>query len=346
MSLSGSVLVLRPYIEDLLRPAWTSKSIERPAQILTAASQSIATRWPGSQIASVGFPVRSGQPIEFGIRTADDGELRVFADAWSGEVLGTFSLPWLEWTTELHHHLLVQGPGKKIVGFIGVFLVFSSLTGLWIWARRANPWRLIRARKLTSFDLHRSVGVIGNLLLLFVAVTGVVISFPQTITQLLGGPPAADRLRTRGQAKNPVARATLDDYVSAAKRAVPGGEIVRLRLPSGPSRQVMARLRMAGDLSQEGSTRITFESGTTHVLALDRPEEWAFSKEIVRAALPLHHAEWGGFPLRLFWCLIGLMPPALFVSGVMMWWTPFGARRKAARIAATRDLAREENPVA
>jgi uncharacterized iron-regulated membrane protein len=348
LSLSGSVLVLRPAIEDLLRPAWTPKSDARPPQVLTEAGNNIARRWPDARILSVAFPEKPGDPIEFGVRAPEGDELRVFADARSGEVLGTFALPWVEWLTDLHHHVLVESIGKKVVGFIGIFLALSSLTGLLIWVRRTDRWRLFGKRQgavwqYTKVDLHRSVGAIGNALLLFVAVTGIVIAFPQTITQLLGGPAPP---RPVVAAENPGARTTLEGYIAAAERAVPGGAVRQLRLPTTPRRPITARIRMPGDLRQGGSTRVNLEPGTGRVLSLDRPEDWPIPKSIVQAATPLHYGEWGGMALRIAWFLVGLMPPVLFITGVMMWWVPFGARRKAARKAAPNRLASEENLVA
>lgn len=105
MSLTGSLLVFRPAIEDMLRPAWKAKSVARPAEPLTEATRNIAVQWPDSRVGSVTLPTGADAPVEFGVRTSDDEELRVFADARSGEVLGTFSLPWLVWLTDLHHHV-------------------------------------------------------------------------------------------------------------------------------------------------------------------------------------------------------------------------------------------------
>lgn len=344
MSLSGSVLALRPGIEDLLRPAWTPKSDARPAQVLTEAANNIARQWPGATIASVTMPDQRGL-VEFGLRDANGEELHVFTDARSGEVLGTFSLPWLEWLADLHHHILVESIGKKVVGFIGVFLVLSSLTGAVMWLRRSNRWRLFGTRrgKYTEFDLHRSVGVIANIVILFIAATGVAIAFPQTITQWLGGPPPS---RAVVVAENPAAHTTLESYVAAAERAVPGAAVRQLRLPRAPDRPVTARMRTPEDLRQDGSTRVSLEPGTARILSLDKPEDWPVSKAIVQAATPLHYGEWGGLGPRILWFLAGLLPPALFVTGIMMWWTPYGARRKAARVAATRRMAAEENLVA
>jgi uncharacterized iron-regulated membrane protein len=332
MSLSGSVLVLRPAIEDLLRPAWTPKSDARSERALTEAADNIARRWPGAAITSVTLPDRSGA-VEFGLRDANDRELRVFADARSGEVLGTFAIPWIEWLTDLHHHIMVESIGKKVVGFIGIFLFLSSLTGLLIWARRSNRWRLFGMR--SKFDLHRTVGVIGNVALLFVAMTGIMVAFPETITQMLGGPPAP---RPVVLAEHTAAHTTLEAYIAAAEHAVFQGTVRQLRLPRTPDRPVVARLRTPGDLRPDGSTRVNLEPATGRILSLDRPEDWPLSKAIVQAATPLHYGEWGGLALRMFWFLVGLLLPALFVTGILMWWAPYEARRKAARIAAARRM--------
>ena len=337
MSLSGSVLVLRPAIEDQLRPGWTPKSAARPSQVLTEAARNIAIRWPSAKIASISFPVRTGLPIEFAIRTAA-GPLRVFADARSGEVLGAFTLSWLDWLTDLHHHLQVESIGKKIVGSIGIALFLSSLTGLMIWAIRPARWarlfgkRTLASRPPTSFDWHRSVGVVGNVLLLFVSATGITIAFPQTIERLMGGPvgPPPPRRMDR-LAADPRAHAALEQYMAAANRAVRGGTVRQLRLAASPDRPVTARLSTPGDLRLEGSTRVSLEAGTARVIAIERPEDLPLPNRIVQAATPLHYGEWGGTSVRILWFFIGLMPAVLFVSGIWMWWGPVKARRSAVR---------------
>jgi uncharacterized iron-regulated membrane protein len=93
-------------------------------------------------------------------------------------------------------------------------------------------------------------------------------------------------------------------------------------------RPVTALMWLHGDLRQRGSARVSRESGTA-VFSADHPADWPHSKLIVQAASPLHYGEWGGPVIRILRALIGLMPAVLFVSGVMMWWGPYRARRRA-----------------
>jgi uncharacterized iron-regulated membrane protein len=36
---------------------------------------------------------------------------------------------------------------------------------------------------------------------------------------------------------------------------------------------------------------------------------------------PLHVGSFGGAPVKIAWLVFGLAPPALFVTGFIMWWT-------------------------
>jgi uncharacterized iron-regulated membrane protein len=34
----------------------------------------------------------------------------------------------------------------------------------------------------------------------------------------------------------------------------------------------------------------------------------------------LHFGRYGGLPMKTAWAVLGLVPPALFVTGAIMWW--------------------------
>lgn len=83
---------------------------------------------------------------------------------------------------------------------------------------------------------------------------------------------------------------------------------------------------------------MNLEPATGRILSLDRPEDWPLLKAIVQAPTPLHYWQWGGPALRMFWLLAALLPPALFVTGTMVWRTSYEARRKSPRIGAARRV--------
>ena len=34
----------------------------------------------------------------------------------------------------------------------------------------------------------------------------------------------------------------------------------------------------------------------------------------------LHFGRFAGWPIKLLWALIGLVPPVMFITGALMWW--------------------------
>jgi uncharacterized iron-regulated membrane protein len=64
---------------------------------------------------------------------------------------------------------------------------------------------------------------------------------------------------------------------------------------------------------------------------LDRPGD-----PLLQAAIKLHFGRFGGMPGRLLWIALGLTPAALFVTGLIMWWTRSGRVRRRAWAASLR----------
>ena len=60
-------------------------------------------------------------------------------------------------------------------------------------------------------------------------------------------------------------------------------------------------------------------------------------RSLIQSAHSLHVGDFGGWPVKALWVLLGLVPPFLFVTGAIMWWhrvlSPTWARSKAARRA-------------
>ena len=81
----------------------------------------------------------------------------------------------------LHGSLMVPGWGRTIVGWVGVFMFVSCLTGLWLWwpvtgsVRRGFRWK---RQNSTNANLHHQIGFWILLPLAMLSFTGFWISFP------------------------------------------------------------------------------------------------------------------------------------------------------------------------
>src|SRR4028119_237184 len=94
---------------------------------------------------------------------------------------------------------MVPGFGRQIVGWIGVAMLLSSLSGLWLWwplkGRFSRGLRWKRSPDLSG-NLHHQGGFWIALPLAVLSLTGAWISFPAAFAALSGdapGPPPARR---------------------------------------------------------------------------------------------------------------------------------------------------------
>ena len=215
-----------------------------------------------------------------------------------------------------------------------MFLTSISGLALWLWRGMIHngTWTSVfqidwRRRKTLNFQLHRLAGLAANVVLLILSATGITLGFPQTFRNLVETKPPNVRIQKGGK------RLPLESLIQAALHEIPGGQLREVRLPQNSTSPVTVRIWHAGDFRPEGSNQVTLNPATAAVLAIDRAASWTPAKRAIMAPTPIHFGEWGGRFVKALWCLAGIAPTLLFLSGFAIWWMGFRARRKV-RITA------------
>lgn len=88
-----------------------------------------------------------------------------------------------------HENLLQRGWGRPVVGWLGVAMLISSLTGVWLWWPRAGALlKGLRFRRTPGLwlNLHHTAGFWISLPLAFASLTGIALGFPQTTRAVIG----------------------------------------------------------------------------------------------------------------------------------------------------------------
>jgi uncharacterized iron-regulated membrane protein len=172
------------------------------------------------------------------------------------------------------------------------------------------------------YDWHKLAGLVGLPLLLILTGTGVMLALPQetdaVLAPVLGQAqraPVQQADLVRG-ADIPVSRA-----VAAAQAALPGARAVWVELPGQGQRAYRIRLGQAADPSPRfphSWAMVDRHSGA--VLALGRCGAGRSDGRAAQVAAP--PARWIGrrAALRLAVLLAGLVPVALYATGLWRWW--------------------------
>jgi len=234
---------------------------------------------------------------------------------------------------QLHGNLFMAQPGRKVVGWLGVAMLISSITGLCLWWPRNNAVLkgLRWTRSPSGFsNLHHMAGFWICVPLAILSFSGAFIAFPEVAAALRPADAAARPERTQQNAfAVPLAAPQLSaDAAVAAALAEAGGaaRVVQLTLPTEGDRPAW-RVQLKG------------EGGPVQVRVDDRlgkaklqhggPAQGPEGRDpLTRFMRNLHDGDDMGPVWRVIIVLAGLAPTLLGATGTVIWLA--GRRRPAA----------------
>ncbi len=355
---SGSILVWHDAIDDWLNPqrhvaGAPMLPVERYAAAASAAAQ------PGEALMSLEIPTEgavvatlaqapkpgAGRPVRTMVWLAgDDARLLDRANSDAGM---------MRFMHVLHGTLYIPEWGRATVGWIGVFMMLSCLSGIWLWWPTVGSFvRGLRWRRHNDFNnnLHHQMGFWILLPLFALSLTGMWISFPKVFADI--GQPAAASGPNGGEAKGKGANGGAREPSRAARmRARPldnpavslnaaiaaaasHGEVRVARIAWPTDVEPHWNIRTGpDDRAQQSEVKVDATSGASEI---ERPKNEPES--LNRLMRRIHD----GSDMGLFWQLIifigGILPAILSVTGIIMWWRARKwrgelARRQAAKLA-------------
>jgi uncharacterized iron-regulated membrane protein len=253
---------------------------------------------------------------------------QVVVDARTGTVLPSARIDqgflWL--MERLHVDLFAGLAGKLFLGFMGLLLLVSIVSGVVLYApfMRKLPFGALRndrSRRVLWLDLHNLLGIASVVWALVVGATGVV----NTLTDL-----AQDHWREHELApllarypdETPVAVpdwAPVQRALEAARAHAPDMSVAFIAFPG----TTFATPHHFG-FYLHGSTPVTarlhetvlVDARTAEVTAVpERP--WYLT--LLQLSQPLHFGDYAGLPMKILWTLLDLVTIVVLASGLSLW---------------------------
>jgi uncharacterized iron-regulated membrane protein len=348
--LTGSALVWHDALDRMVNPSRYAVSGETMLRADAYAAAARAVLKPGERVAQMTMPDDGGPVIVAAAQPPAKGAARggraprtnVYLDPPTARVLDVASSRsgLVQFLHVLHGSLQVPGVGRQIVGWIGVFLMVSSFTGLWLWWPTVGKWaRGLRwgRHRNTDTNLHYLMGFWIAVPLFMLSLTGAWISFPQFFAGLSGGGGAPSG-PPRGSPTRPVeAPAQSVASVIERARAVTPGAVRSVTFPTEQKADWTVAIG-GGEGVRPVSVAVADDSGVA-ALSREAPRGTATARLMRR----LHDGTGMGIVWQVVIFIGGILPAALAVTGVIMWWRARGWKRElAGRKRARRDVVAAE----
>jgi uncharacterized iron-regulated membrane protein len=356
IGLSGSILAFRVEIDEWLNSDLLINSAisERNQWFysyddLIAASKNAA---PGESTPFfVHFPKRQTAYFDviYATPTARRHKLvhQVVVNQFTASVVGRrllvdteshFSEPFVNIVTHVHYTLLQGALGETVVGFAGLFLLASLVSGVYLWWPRNGKWRQAFSIKHNAsferfiLDLHKAAGVYFCTILLVMLFSGIYMIFMPQVRALVSTFSSATKHiipeDLKSEPANGRAPIGADVAVEAADRLFPDGKLMSLQLPDGPEGVYVVGKRAPDEINvSEPSRLVAVDQYAGTVVRIQNPHDFTAGERFLEWQYPLHTGEAFGDAGRAIICFVGLIPTLLYSTGVTRWLRKRRAKR-------------------
>jgi uncharacterized iron-regulated membrane protein len=329
---TGAALVFRIDLQRAVHPHLFTPGADGPPVDPAAVMERVRDEYPGGRLSGVDAPT-TARPTYLAYVTSGERFATVLVDPVDARVLGELPEQSIVRTLQdLHFDLLAGRTGRIVNGIGGLCLLVMCLTGLVIWWPGVGGWRrgflvdFARGWKRAIWELHGSVGIWTVLFVAMWAVTGVYFAFPSQFRAAVNwiSPVTVIRGPLSDVARAGSAPLEWRDLVERARSHVPPGRFVaRVVVPSTDAAAFHV-LFSAVRPTPAGTTALTsvyLDQYTGALLAEPPRGGRSLGDTIMAWVAPLHVGSFGGVGVKVAWLVLGLAPPLLAATGLVMWWT-------------------------
>lgn len=320
IGLSGAVIVFKDDLNALLHPQFHTGAQPAfgadPGRVLEQVRQS----YPGFRPLSFTWP-HDRMPYWMIFLLRPGASLEVYADPATGQIIGARDprAGWLGWVETLHTNLLWAQPGRLANGYGAMGLLLLTTSGLYLlWPRRRTLpalWRHDRPR-----FCHYALGAASALFITGLAFTGAYYTWSkQYVAAVSRWMQRTPEIKLPSLNPAPAQSPSLWRLMDLAQQSFPGKSIHRFPVPD-PRFPLRVTFREGSFAQFHQVSSVTLDPRTGSVLLRQALPERPAGDRFLGWLSGFHFGVFGGLPVQILWCAIGLALALLAPTGVWMWW--------------------------
>jgi uncharacterized iron-regulated membrane protein len=236
-----------------------------------------------------------------------------------------------DWLLDLHYTFLLDHPGLIITSVFSIILCALGLTGVFIYRKFWKNFFTLRwDKRLTVFytDLHKMTGIITTPIFLILGFTGAYWNLTHFYHEEFEH---ADEEHHVMQSRLYNDQLSLQQLHDDSQQRVEGFTPTYFLMPYEPGINITfwGEVPTANFLASEYSSTVTYDAQTGEYMSAQDIREgslWAKTEDSFRE---LHFGTFAGLGSKILWCIAGIAPLALSISGLYVWYS----RRKKRRTA-------------
>lgn len=348
-SLSGAVYAFKTQIIELYN--YEKVFVDESAAPLSLSQLQAHLSQQDKKLMSVHIPESSSRSWLIGYENAQGAVESVHFNPYLKAELGSSDVSlnrFFDVVLDFHRTFLMGDVGKHIIGVGVLMFLFLMLSGLVLWVPKkikylkqglTVKWNAKFAR--LNYDLHKVVGFYSMLLLFFISVTGLYVTYPwvkNTLIVSLGGTPLSqiavtdnsdafdalmdDMLARQKELSTPKAlqEVNLDSLTQKTHQLFPSRGALTLTLPTAEDpRYNVTKLERSQYLGALLPSTLSYDKEGV-LKESQRFTELSLDRQFTALVKPLHTGEILGLPSIILYFIASLCGCLLPVTGFLIWY--------------------------
>ena len=366
ISITGSVLVFKVELDSLFRPhqmvvqaSTERKSLDKLMSVVqTTHPDYVLSGWElfgthsvnqdlSSEVAKTLIEAEQRSDTAYAIKKNTDTWHKIYINQYSGELLSqpqTLEHYLTDWLLELHYAFLFQFSGTIIGAVFGLVLLFLAISGIVLYRKfwqRLFTMRWQSAKRILFSDAHKMIGIFTSPVLIIISFTGVYWNVSIILHEVLehgfeeAHPPITTAYHSPTisfEALNKQASTEIDSF-----------RATYLAIPNEPDMDItfFGEVDTVNPLLSQYGSMVTFDKNTGKLIAASDIRDASFLRKFDDSTRKLHFGYFAGIWSKVIWCIVGLAPVFLLITGVTMFWLrqrPKRANRLKRRTRAEKTL--------
>ena len=349
--LTGSLLTFKYEFENLVRPHMVTVNVGEERLSMDVLKGKVNHQFINREIVGwVLFQNIHRSDVVYLMEKGTDTWQHVYVNGYSGEILSEPALKddyLSDWLLELHVEFLLGDIGLLITSLFSVLLIILGVTGLMLYKKFWKTLFKVRwkARRILFFsDFHKQVGFLSAPVFLILGITGGYWNITHYLHEL-----EHEQEHQQEEMHFVMGERLYDDDISIdalmiqAQDKLTDFKTTYITFPyeEGIQFTFYGDVRTSNPLNSEYASTVSFNRQSGEFISAYDIRNASFLDTFLDSFRPLHFGLFGGLLVRILWCLVGLMPLILSVTGVYMWW----ARREKKQAKKIRLKKIEESRV-
>ena len=341
ISITGSILVFKVEIDSLLRPHHmvvnptitdTKQTTQRLA--LDDLMSRIQATYPDYILAGWElFGTDDNAVIEehgrsdtaYAIKKNTETWFKIYINQYTGEILSEpkhMEHYITDWLLELHYAFLLHFSGTVIGAIFGLILLFLGISGIILYRkfwRKLFTLRWGSAKRILFSDVHKMVGIFSSPVLIIIAFTGVYWNISFVLHEVLehGFEEAHPAITEPYHAKT----ISFESLRENASIQIDSFRATYLAIPNEPKMDItfFGEVDTPNPLISQYASMVTYHHKTGDLVMASDIRDAGFLRKFDDSTRKLHFGYFAGIWSKIVWCIIGMSPVILMITGLIMY---------------------------